>query len=90
MSTAPVPSSSAPDNPREALLDRVQRAVDAVSYPAHPPTLIDAAEQAGAAADVLEALRRLPDEAFGSFAEVSASIVAGHDTSAQPRREVPR
>ncbi|MBN3853561.1 DUF2795 domain-containing protein [Paraburkholderia sp. Ac-20340] len=89
MSTATTASDSPPDNPREALVERVQRAVDGVSYPAHPPTLIEAAGQQHADIDVMDALRRLPDEAFGSFPEVSASIVAGLDARAQPRRDVP-
>ncbi|POR54842.1 uncharacterized protein DUF2795 [Paraburkholderia eburnea] len=81
--------SAAPGNPRDALIDRVQRAVNDVSYPAHPGTLIDAATQEHADPEVLEALRRLPDEAFGNFSEVSALIVAGLDARALPRREVP-
>ncbi|MBB3256789.1 hypothetical protein F4827_001635 [Paraburkholderia bannensis] len=76
-------------NPRDALIDRVQRAVNDVSYPAHPRTLLDAARQAQADFEVLDALRGLPDEAFGGFAEVSASIVAGIDARALPRRETP-
>lgn len=94
MPTASVVSTTSPDlsrpsagNARDALVERIQRAVNDVSYPAHPPTLIEAAEQAHADADVLEALRDLPDEAFGSFPEVSASIVAGLDARALPRRE---
>ncbi|NIE67718.1 DUF2795 domain-containing protein [Burkholderia sp. Ax-1719] len=83
-----MPTNSAV-NPRDALIDRVQRAVNDVSYPAHPPTLIDAAGQANADPEVLDALRGLPDEAFGGFAEVSASIVAGIDARARPRREAP-
>ncbi|WP_321846471.1 DUF2795 domain-containing protein [Paraburkholderia bannensis] len=83
------PSSSAalPGNPRDALVERVQRAVNDVSYPAHPRTLIEAARQAHASPDVLDALNRLPDEAFGGFAEVSASIVAGLDKRAERRRD---
>jgi hypothetical protein len=90
MPITPVSSTpTSPGNPREALVDRVQRAVNDVSYPAHPGTLIDAATQEHADPEVLEALRRLPDEAFGSFPEVSASIVAALDARALPRREVP-
>jgi hypothetical protein len=60
----------------EALTDRVLHALARVTWPAHPGTLIENAEQSGAARDVIDALRELPDEAFGSFPEVSASIVA--------------
>ncbi|CAG9203430.1 conserved hypothetical protein [Paraburkholderia tropica] len=77
--------ASIPDVAREALILRVERAVDTVTFPAHPGTLIECAERAGARADVLAALRELPDEAFGSFSEVSASIVAAHDRQARPR-----
>lgn len=87
--TIPSNPAASPGNPRDALVDRAQRAVNDVSYPAHPRTLIDAAGQAHADPDVLDALRGLPDEAFGSFAEVSASIVAGLDAHAEQRREIP-
>jgi hypothetical protein len=60
----------------EALTDRVLHALARVNWPAHPGTLIESAEQSGAQHDVIDALRQLPDEAFGSFPEVSASIVA--------------
>ncbi|CAM2156931.1 DUF2795 domain-containing protein [Paraburkholderia tropica] len=76
---------SIPDVAREALILRVERALDAVTFPAHPGTLLDCAEHSGARADVIDALRALPDEAFGSFSEVSASIVASHDRQARPR-----
>ncbi|MBN3809277.1 DUF2795 domain-containing protein [Paraburkholderia sp. Ac-20347] len=77
--------ASIPDVAREALILRVERALDAATFPAHPGTLVDCAERAGARADVIDALRALPDEAFGSFSEVSASIVASHDRQARPR-----
>lgn len=69
-----------PDQARsnaEALTGRVLRALECVTWPAHPATLIESAERSGAPRDVVEALHQLPDEAFGSFAEVSALIVAG-------------
>lgn len=75
------PSHSTPVESRataNALADRVQLALERVTWPAHPATLIECAEHAAAAPDVIEALRNLPDEAFGSFPEVSASIVATH------------
>jgi hypothetical protein len=53
---------------------RIETALEGVSYPAHPPVLIETAERSGAARDVVDALRVLPDEAFGSFSEVAASI----------------
>jgi hypothetical protein len=60
----------------EALTDRVLHALERVTWPAHPDTLIENAEQSGAQGDVIAALRNLPDEAYGSFPEVSASIIA--------------
>jgi hypothetical protein len=60
----------------DELADRVLHALEQVNWPAHPATLIESAEASGAAHDVIEALRALPDEAYGSFPEVSASIVA--------------
>ena len=68
-----------PDQARsnaEALTGRVLHALECVTWPAHPATLIESAEHSGAPRDVIEALRQLPDEAFGSFSEVSALIVA--------------
>ncbi|HKT90587.1 MAG TPA: DUF2795 domain-containing protein [Paraburkholderia sp.] len=68
-----------PDEARsnaEALTGRVLHALECVTWPAHPATLIESAERSGAPRDVIEALRQLPDEAFGSFSEVSALIVA--------------
>ncbi|QGZ63531.1 DUF2795 domain-containing protein [Paraburkholderia acidisoli] len=59
-----------------ALADRVQSALDGVTWPAHPATLLECAAGYGAGRDVMDALRGLPDEAYGSFPEVSASIVA--------------
>ncbi|MBB2929103.1 DUF2795 domain-containing protein [Paraburkholderia silvatlantica] len=59
-----------------ALSGRVLHALERVTWPAHPATLIESAERSGAPRDVIDALRRLPDEAFGSFPEVSALIVA--------------
>ena len=71
----------------EALTERVLRALECVTWPAHPATLIESAEHSGAQRDVIDALRLLPDEAFGSFPEVSALIVAAqlseHESSAQ-------
>jgi len=60
----------------EALSARVLHALERVNWPAHPATLIESAEASGASRDVIDALRKLPDEAFGSFPEVSASIIA--------------
>ncbi|WP_035512521.1 DUF2795 domain-containing protein [Paraburkholderia nodosa] len=79
-----------PDQARsnaEALSERVLHALERVTWPAHPATLIESAERSGAPRDVIDALRHLPDEAFGSFPEVSALIVAAqlgaHDSAAQ-------
>jgi hypothetical protein len=77
--TQPDIQNESPDKARaeaEALSDRVLRALARVTWPAHPDTLIENAEQSGAPPDVIEALRDLPDEAYGNFAEVSALIVA--------------
>jgi hypothetical protein len=63
------------------LVQRIESAVNGVSYPAHPPTLIESAKRNGADRDVVEALHGLPDEAFGSFPEVAASIAAEHPSS---------
>ena len=60
----------------EALAARVLHTLECVTWPAHPATLIESAERSGAPRDVIKALRGLPDEAFGSFSEVSALIVA--------------
>ena len=60
----------------EALAGRVLHTLECVTWPAHPATLIESAERSGAPRDVIDALRGLPDEAFGSFSEVSALIVA--------------
>ncbi|MCP3705556.1 DUF2795 domain-containing protein [Paraburkholderia sp. CNPSo 3274] len=79
-----------PDQARsnaEVLTGRVLHALECVTWPAHPATLIESAERSGAPRDVIDALRRLPDEAFGSFPEVSALIVAAQlsarDSTAQ-------
>ncbi|WP_043203798.1 DUF2795 domain-containing protein [Paraburkholderia acidipaludis] len=61
---------------RQDFKQRIEAALAQVNYPAHPPILIETAEQSGAASDVVAALRTLPDEAFGSFSEVAASIEA--------------
>lgn len=72
----------------EALTGRVLHALECVTWPAHPATLIESAESRGAPHDVVDALRQLPDEAFGSFPEVAALIVAAqlraHESAAQP------
>jgi len=64
------------NEPRDALRQRVLRAVVTVSYPARRDTLVDSAREHHADNDVVNALRALPDESFGSFSEVSASIAA--------------
>jgi hypothetical protein len=61
---------------RQDFKERIAAALADVSYPAHRPILIETAEHSGAARDVVDALRTLPDEAFGSFSEVAASIAA--------------
>ncbi|MFP6560035.1 DUF2795 domain-containing protein [Paraburkholderia sp. B3] len=61
---------------RQDFKRRIASAIAQVSYPAHPLILIETAEHSGAARDVVDALRALPDEAFGSFSEVAASIEA--------------
>lgn len=78
MKPAPACDTTAAANRADlrALTLRVLHALERVNWPAHPATLIESAEHSGAPSDVVQALRQLPDEAFGSFAEVSASIVA--------------
>ncbi|MCP3724192.1 DUF2795 domain-containing protein [Paraburkholderia sp. CNPSo 3272] len=79
-----------PDEARssaEALSDRVLHALERVTWPAHPATLIENAERSGAPRDVIDALRRLPDEAFGSFPEVSALIVAAQLAARGPNAQ---
>jgi hypothetical protein len=58
----------------DALKQRVLNAIETVSYPARRDTLVDSAREHRAAGDVVDALRALPDESYGSFSEVSASI----------------
>lgn len=77
-------SSPRPDA-RHTLTRRVLHAVEHVTWPAHPGTLIDSARRSGAPPDVLDALRALPDEAFGSFQEVSASLAMTQRGDAAPR-----
>lgn len=72
----PPPGRPLTDEERDALKDRVRHAIATVSYPARRDTLVDSAQEHSAAADVVDALRALPDESFGSFSEVSASIAA--------------
>lgn len=60
----------------DALKQRVLNAIETVSYPARRDTLVDSAREHRAAGDVVDALRALPDESYGSFSEVSASIAA--------------
>lgn len=64
------------DGQLEALKQRVLDAIETVSWPARRDTLVDSAREHRAAADVVDALRALPDESFGSFSEVSASFAA--------------
>ena len=89
----PAPASDAmqaetPDQARakaDALTERVLHALQRVNWPAHPDTLIESAESSGASRDVIESVRQLPDEAFGSFPEVSASIIAAQLRAHEPR-----
>ncbi|WP_322011829.1 DUF2795 domain-containing protein [Paraburkholderia sp. J12] len=82
----PIPRKASPEDPLDR---RIESAVVQVSYPAHPPVLIESAEHNGAAPDVIAALRLLPDEAYGSFPEVAASITAarqlGHGSRSPSR-----
>ncbi|HEY1611324.1 MAG TPA: DUF2795 domain-containing protein [Paraburkholderia sp.] len=64
--------------PLDALKQRVLDAIATVSYPARADTLVDSAREHGAAGDVIDALRALPDESYGSFSEVAA-LIAAHD-----------
>jgi len=64
------------DDQLDALKQRVLDAIATVSYPARRDTLVDSAREHQAAGDVVDALRALPDESYGSFSEVSALIAA--------------
>jgi hypothetical protein len=75
MAVSPTPSASRHEQ-RQALKQRVLHATATVSWPARRDTLVDSAREHRAAADVVDALRALPDESFGSFSEVSASLAA--------------
>jgi hypothetical protein len=87
--TQPDIQNESPDQARaaaEALTDRVLHALERVTWPAHPDTLVESAEENGAPPDVIEALRNLPEEAYGNFAEVSALIVAARLSSRETAR----
>lgn len=74
---APSPPPSTPHiGELEALKAGARDALATVSYPARRDTLVDSAREHHARADVVDALRALPDESYGSFSEVSASIAA--------------
>lgn len=74
-SGTPLHRPSRTDQQLDILKQCVRDATLAVSYPARRDTLVDSAREHHASAEVVDALRALPDESFGSFAEVSASIV---------------
>lgn len=73
-SGTPLHRPSQTDRQLDILKQRVLEATVTVSYPARRDTLVDSAIEHQAQADVVAALRALPDESFGSFNEVSASI----------------
>ena len=73
---APPQGTPVTDEALGALKQRVLQAIETVSYPARRDTLVDSAREHHATNDVVDALRALPDESFGSFSEVSASIAA--------------
>lgn len=73
MALSPTPPT---DEQLDALKQRVLNAIETVSWPARRDTLVDSAREHHASGDVVDALRALPDESFGSFSEVSASIAA--------------
>jgi hypothetical protein len=74
--SASVATDAANAAARQDFKERIAAALADVSYPAHRTILIETAEHSGATRDVVDALRTLPDEAFGSFSEVAASIAA--------------
>lgn len=52
----------------------VQKALKGVSYPADKTSLLDTAKANQADDKVLDALQRLPDQTYGSPAEVSKGV----------------
>lgn len=56
----------------------IQKALGGVDYPASVADLVSAAEGNGADETVLEALRGLPEEEYGSPVQVNEAISGGH------------
>ena len=52
----------------------VQKALKGASYPADKASLLDTAKGNGADDEVLDALERLPEQEYGSPAEVSKGV----------------
>lgn len=52
----------------------VQKALGGVDYPAGKADLVDNAESSGAGADVLDAIRGIPDKTYDAPTEVSSAI----------------
>ncbi|AUT66556.1 MULTISPECIES: DUF2795 domain-containing protein [Paraburkholderia] len=52
----------------------VQKALKGASYPASKRDLLKTAKQNAADEDVMEALAALPDEQYGSLADVSKAV----------------
>ncbi len=63
-------STSSNGGPIRKFID-VQKALKGASYPADKASLLDTAKGNGADDEVLDALERLPEQEYGSPAEVS-------------------
>ena len=53
---------------------QIQKFLSGINYPARTTDLVDTAEKEGADANVLDALKSLPDQEFTSPADVSKAI----------------
>ena len=66
-------TKSASGGSQNSFID-VQKALKGISYPADKQTLLDTAQKNGASDEVKAALDALPDQEYGSPAEVSKEI----------------
>jgi hypothetical protein len=66
-------STSSNGGPIRKFID-VQKALKGASYPADKASLLDTAKGNGADDEVLDALERLPEQEYGSPAEVSKGV----------------
>lgn len=64
---------------------RLKAALDNADYPADKQQLIEVAENNGADADTIGALRAIPPESYGGFADVIAATPIASDESASEK-----